>query len=87
MKSNTNRHLKRTIAAAIGAAALAAPASAGADVSVKVGSANVVIPLRNCERVSVATPESQTVTVPEVNAPVTVGPIVPDLGSVTVTVG
>jgi hypothetical protein len=79
--------IKLGIASTFGAAALVLPAAAGADVNVKVGSGNVTIPLRNCERAQAGTPEQQTITIPEIRVPVTVGPVLPGLGSVTVTIG
>ena len=89
MKSNTTTRRRRKarfgIATAMGLIALAAPSAASADVTVKVGSTSATIPLRNCENLGASTPDSQTVTVPEINAPVSVGPVVPELGAVTVT--
>ena len=79
--------IKLALVSAIGTAALAAPGAASADVNVSVGSANVLIPLRNCERAAAETPDSQTITVPEIRVPVTVGPIIPELGTVTVNIG
>ena len=81
---STKHRLRKAGLAAIGAAALAVPAPASADVSVTVGSADVSVPLLNCEPAQLSSSPPPNVIVPDISVPVSVGPVIPPLGRVTI---